>query len=296
MFARILTLLIPLFGLIIGALISAANGISVATYFPNGIAILLGVPLALFITRLQLKESRWLLYGMTGASLAFLLATFLPIASYGIHRWVPIGPFLLNASMITAPILIFAVGGMSKNFGLVVIFGASAIHYLQPDAGQFTAFLVSVFAIAVSSFTIVKIWSFLVQSKFLLLFPIALIFVWKKEDPLMSVENVEMILHIAGEIGMPGYALSLASVLLILFPFYRSAAQTRHYRGFRFSLSVALLAYWVTTFIVTEFGNFPVPIIGAGASPVLGWYISLGLLHSQRTGSSTQTETPSAGF
>lgn len=39
----------------------------------------------------------------------------------------------------------------------------------------------------------------------------------------------------------------------------------------------ALLLYLLASFIVTFIGNFPVPVFGAGAGPVLGWYALLGI-------------------
>jgi hypothetical protein len=41
------------------------------------------------------------------------------------------------------------------------------------------------------------------------------------------------------------------------------------------------LTHLAAQIAVTELGNFPVPVIGAGASPILGWYIMAGLLMAQ---------------
>jgi hypothetical protein len=41
---------------------------------------------------------------------------------------------------------------------------------------------------------------------------------------------------------------------------------------------VHLAAYFLGALAVTQWGNYPVPVMGAGAGPVLGWYAALGIL------------------
>jgi len=48
------------------------------------------------------------------------------------------------------------------------------------------------------------------------------------------------------------------------------------------SLSVAFILYLIVQLIVTEFGNYPVPLLGAGGSAIIGWYLMLGLAPKNR--------------
>ncbi|MFY0575898.1 hypothetical protein ACN28S_17385 [Cystobacter fuscus] len=42
-------------------------------------------------------------------------------------------------------------------------------------------------------------------------------------------------------------------------------------------------ADFVGALAATEWGNFPVPVLGAGAGHVLGWYSALGILRYSMT-------------
>jgi hypothetical protein len=43
----------------------------------------------------------------------------------------------------------------------------------------------------------------------------------------------------------------------------------------RGAVDQALACYFLASFVVPFVGNFPVPVFGAGAGPVLGWYALL---------------------
>ncbi|KFE71753.1 hypothetical protein DB31_0014 [Hyalangium minutum] len=48
-------------------------------------------------------------------------------------------------------------------------------------------------------------------------------------------------------------------------------------------MAVFLGAYFGGALAATELGNFPVPVLGAGAGHVLGWYSALGIFRSSMT-------------
>ena len=43
-------------------------------------------------------------------------------------------------------------------------------------------------------------------------------------------------------------------------------------------LAAMFATYTVAALVVTELGHFPVPVMGAGAGPVLGWYGAMAAL------------------
>jgi hypothetical protein len=65
--------------------------------------------------------------------------------------------------------------------------------------------------------------------------------------------------------------LALISVGLLFVPFIQKPCARLH---------LSFIVYLMAAFAVTEIGNFPVPVIGAGASAILGWYLMLLLSRS----------------
>lgn len=95
-------------------------------------------------------------------------------------------------------------------------------------------------------------------------------------DPLAPVDATERILRLVasnGPVWLGGAA--LAGIALFA-PFAQSLGDRR-----TASLGLAAALYLATSFAVTFVGNFPVPIFGAGAGPVLGWYAWLALALDQ---------------
>ncbi|HVX94676.1 MAG TPA: hypothetical protein VHK47_07185 [Polyangia bacterium] len=82
---------------------------------------------------------------------------------------------------------------------------------------------------------------------------------WLRPDPLPAVDHVERILGLAWSSGALTTAAALAAIgaLFVSLPIARAPTAGLY-------LGVA--------FAVTFLGNFPVPVLGAGAGPVLGWY------------------------
>jgi hypothetical protein len=61
-------------------------------------------------------------------------------------------------------------------------------------------------------------------------------------------------------------------------PAAHGAVWLRSVRSEAAPLAASLAVYFTATIAVTELGDFPVPVVGAGAGPVLGWYSLLGIL------------------
>ncbi|HEX7239993.1 MAG TPA: hypothetical protein VF263_06980, partial [Longimicrobiaceae bacterium] len=102
---------------------------------------------------------------------------------------------------------------------------------------------------------------------------------WLRSDPLLEVPHVEGIVGLAAELGTGWGAAALASLLLLPVPFFtaRRDADDR--------LPLALGAYLSVTLLAAAVGSFPVPVLGYGASPVLGYLAAVGLLQRRRGGS-----------
>jgi hypothetical protein len=92
-----------------------------------------------------------------------------------------------------------------------------------------------------------------------------------REDPLKPVRHVEGIVEVVTARG-PAWA-TLATITLLLLPIPYLLSWTRH----RQNLALALGAYVAMVTIAPTWGTFPVPIMGYGVSPILGYCIALAL-------------------
>lgn len=268
-----LTFFAPLFAALVGAWIAHSHGISYFVFLPNLAAIIIGAPLVFLSKKIntslpkQLNFVSWFSIALIGASLLFP-------GMDGVHRWLAIGPFNLNASMALLPLILLTVIFSTGMTPLLNIMALCLIHFFQPDAGQALAFAfagIIIFALDnTRSLTIRWVNSLLlIGSAFLTFF---------RPDHLSAVEHVEKILRLAYSQGaLPIIATSIA-LLLLLSPFAWAFI-----KGTDSKMRVLSLSYFVLfliSFAVTKVGNFPVPLIGAGAAPVIGWMLSMSLLYA----------------
>ncbi|MFP2904560.1 hypothetical protein ACLESD_05785 [Pyxidicoccus sp. 3LFB2] len=92
---------------------------------------------------------------------------------------------------------------------------------------------------------------------------------WLRVDPLAPVDHVERIHMLAFSRGVPWVVAALVAGALLLAPMVMAA---RSAQGASARLALSLALYFGATIAVTFLGNFPVPVMGAGAGPVLGWF------------------------
>jgi hypothetical protein len=103
---------------------------------------------------------------------------------------------------------------------------------------------------------------------------------WGRADPLSAVPHVERILHLAAAQGVLWLLVALVALGGLFLPMAHGVAGLRSTRSETGAMAVSLGAYFGAALAVTELGNFPVPVLGAGAGHVLGWYSALGILRS----------------
>ena len=156
--------------------------------------------------------------------------------------------------------------------GLVVT--AMLILQQQPDAAQASAFGLASLILLWLNRSCAN-WFRLTMTTFI---TIAVLLTWRQADPLLPVAHVERIIHLAINLGLRGIIASTLAILCVFSPFIYFISRNRKKSTDRHSLAVAFLAYVVMQFIATEMGNFPVPVLGAGISYVLGHYIMVALV------------------
>jgi hypothetical protein len=106
---------------------------------------------------------------------------------------------------------------------------------------------------------------------------------WLRPDPLAPVPEVE---------GIFGLAWAMSAAVALLAAGALGATALAPVLAVRFGDAIArraavmLSVYFVLSAIMPAAGAFPVPLVGMGVSPILGWLLGAGLLAARRSASS----------
>lgn len=261
----------PLFAILVSAYFAHQVGVSSLAFVPNFIGAVVGLAL-LASSRLWLGVFNRNLFGIAILALCLIFLTLFSEGDENVHRWVSFGPFRFNASMALGPVVIFAISDLLRpnRMGAMALTACMfLIFLLQPDAGQATSFAAAVAVLVILDHSLG------VMTKGLSVIAIGLASTasWLRSDPLGPVEHVERILHLLGSRGFLGTMAAVSLVLCLLTPIVLVTLVFKKSGDQNWSLAFSLFVYLLTCFVVTEFGFFPVPVIGAGIAPVIGYYL-----------------------
>jgi hypothetical protein len=269
----------------VGAAAAHASGVPLEAFAPNAVALGLGAGAYLVLTRASSTLSpRVMTWGPVVALLA-IGATMLAPGIDGVHRWLPLGPFRLNVSAAVLPWLLgglVTAGESGRPAVLALVGAAQLIHLAQPDAAQATALALG----ALPVFPFLRFLRSLAFDDFpragllgVALFVVAAL-AWERRDPLPGVPHVEGILAVIAARG-PAWIAGAALAAVALFAPGLAAL-------FSPDRSTALLGESMTLALGGAFGvaalsgRYPLPVFGAGAGPILGWWAWAILLGRRR--------------
>jgi hypothetical protein len=299
--ADVLVLVAPWPAVAVGVAVAHAQGIAMAAFAPNLLAVVLGTALVLGCgpgqpgqpeptgrpawTGGQKPWTRWL--PLAGAVLVGL--TLLFPGMDGVHRWIVLGPVRLNASTMVGPWLLAGVHAEARRSpgrALALLGALLLVHVLQPDAAQATALALGGLVLlwqAPRATRAVRVIAVIVS---LVLAALA----WSRPDPLLALEHVERVLAL-GLAGGPGLAIaSVTAMALLLAPMVVARGDASR------ALALAFAVYLLAAVAATFCGNYPVPVMGAGAGPVLGWYAMAAYLRcAAGPGAPASVESPILG-
>ena len=268
--------------LVVGVLVMRAVGEPAFVWGQNLGAWVVGALLCLAfrLKRSSSPRSRWpdIVAVVTCGALA---ATLLLPGMDGVHRWVPLGPLRLHAGAVLLPLLIIALERLSQPRGwwpsALLALGVAVLLLLQPDAAQATAF-----ALAAVVVLLPGAGASAGRLACMLALPALASLTWLRRDPLAPVPHVEEIVGLAARLGTGWAVAAVISLLLLPLPFVLAG------RGDGRRVGVALGVYVAITVAAAFVGHFPVPVMGYGVSPILGYLAALGiLLHSAPSADST---------
>ena len=147
---------------------------------------------------------------------------------------------------------------------VVITIVISILLTLQPDASQLTAFIIPM---------IILLWSKINNKHFryiiIILLSILAIISWIFLDSLPPVSYVEKIVNMVSNMGIIWLVLGICSLVILPLPFILFPSKNSKL------LSICIGIYFIIILISTLFGNFPVPLMGYGISPIIGYFISI---------------------
>ncbi|HEV2736076.1 MAG TPA: hypothetical protein VGV85_14610 [Longimicrobiaceae bacterium] len=269
--ATLLFLLAPVPALLLGVLVMRASGVPAALWGQNAAAWAAGALLCLGLrrTRTSPPRERWADAAVVLAGAA-LIATLVAPGMQGVHRWLKLGPVRLHAAAVLLPLLLAALPALARVRGwwasALVAAGVALALFLQPDAAQATAF-----AAGAAVLLLPGAGGRLPRLAGLLPLPLLAGLAWGRRDPLAPVPHVEEILGLAAGLGAGWGVAAAASLALLPAPFLVAG------RGAASRAGLALGTYVAVTCLAPLAGSFPVPVMGYGVSPILGYLLGAGV-------------------
>lgn len=235
----------------------------------NVIAYLVGLLLGWAAHKFaHMRHGAAILFGLCCAILAWVLIGGIELD--GVKRWLPIGPFNIQPALILCPLILAIVASREGRHWRAAVLLPLLLIALQPDAATTLALAVGVAALmAGASLRSQRGWStrrMTVAIGAVALAVTALLFTGIQTPP--PVAFVEGTVDIAALSGLPAILLHIGAIVL--------AVAALASRGGPADL--ALAAYFAVAAIAALFWAFPMPIVGAGPSHLIGFGLAIGWL------------------
>lgn len=262
---RVVSILLGLPAIFIGALAMYRRGLPILIWGQGILVAAIFILLYSYFYKkdLNFKPTRFRLLSLV--LLLFLASSFLDPGIEGVHRWLSVGGIQLNLAMVLAPqILLELYKPERAKSRYLVILATSLLLFFQPDASQLTAFGLSAIIIICRKKDSIKMSLFII-----ILLSLIVYLGWLNLDGLAPVGHVEEILEWVAQMGWVFLVLGLLSLMALPLPFFMAAL--RHERE-----SCQPIGFYYLFIILTGiFGNFPLPLMGYGISPLIGYYLSI---------------------
>ena len=245
---------------LIGCLAAAQSGVPAAVWARNPAAWVVGMLIALLIARGRTLPPR----AVAAIGIALLGATLLGAGMLGVTRWIMLGSIVVNVAMLVLPPTLVALA--KSTWAPVALAAIAAMLAAQPDASQAVALAVAALPILIAGRAGAAVRG---ASGIVILGCAGLALA--RPDPLPSLPEVEGIMVLAWAVS-PAMAitaaLALGVAMLAPLALVRQAPVA----------AIALALLGAMTALAPIAGAFPVPLIGIGMSPIIGYWLGIGAL------------------
>lgn len=237
------------------------------------LAAVIALGLALGVARFWRKAGwrYWLLIAACALALVWTLMT--GAALEGAKRWLALGPVQLHTASLVLPLAVWAVArGFEDRRVAPLAAGLSFALLYQHDAASSLAW-----ALAIGVATVIQRPRQLLPWAVVAAAAVFAYAAWTEPDTLPAVPYVEGLL--AANFATTPVIGALTAILMFSLPapFLLVAAS----RPERRAEALALAALWAGWIFGNLFGNYPAPVLGYGAAPILAWGLSIGLVFAE---------------
>lgn len=185
-------------------------------------------------------------------------------------RWIKFGGIRLYFSAAVLPLALYVFVrlhwrlGFSAYANVLVILVFAGLLALQPDFSQLIAFALSALFI---------VWhragGLALKVGASAILGLLCLWCWQQPDPLQPVPYVEGVIQLAGSAGLVAMLAAILSVVLIPIGLFYVAIK----RSAPELIPIAL--YYIVIMISAYLGLTPLPLLGFGAGPVIGYFAVL---------------------
>ena len=254
---------------LMGCLYMAVAGAPRAYLIINGTALACAIGLAVFLKR---PDQGLRVIAFTVLALVLFVATLFSNAEIdGVHRWIGDGPIRLHMGLLLLPAIISLVPDLRRELALLTIVVIGLTGALQPDRASMFALLSGVFVLAIAKR---DKWSL----GMLVFAGISFLWTLWQVDPLQPVRFVEYVIADVWEFH-PSSAVIIGVflVLTLVMPLFGESFRNQ----IPLTASLATISGFV---VISLFGPYPTPLIGYGASAIIGYGLALGFSAVRETG------------
>lgn len=249
--------IIMLPAVLFGIFAMIADGVSAALWGQQAAAFVVFAPLGL----LRRKMQRIPAFAGAAVCLLALSATLLFPAVGGAKRWLDLGVLHVNAGMLVLPAMLVLLGDMKCMHPALMI--GAAVLCLQPDFSQLTAFSLGALPMLWQSRK--KRWFSAAAAAFPLICLMRCAGIPTALEPVAYCEGILAILGGFSPLMQAAGWLALAMIpgcFLCRFCFGRSVG------------ALCLAIYYAVTMLFSLTGQYPVPFMGFGLSPIAGYWLA----------------------
>lgn len=247
-----------------GLFVMSRSGVSPAIWVQNVVAGVVGLAAAGMALKrgglwARMNARRWTI----PIGVVALLLTLLAPGLSGVHRWLPLGPVNVHLAAVLLPAMLVVFTAVPFRPSAILALSLAAIFLAQPDLAQGVAFILG--------WSVIGLYQHGRKAAPVIVGLLAIgAATTLRTDPLAPVDYVEEIIDLAFDQGLATGAASVLSLLLIPLAFLRHPDRVA---------GAGLAAYTAATLVAGWLGNFPVPVLGFGMSPILGYYGGVAMLH-----------------
>jgi cell division protein FtsW (lipid II flippase) len=220
-------------------------------------------------------------FALPALALVLLGTAWLGTPVEGAARWVTVGPLALQLSLILLPAMVVDFARSPGMVGAAGMGLAALALAWQPDRAMAAALAVSLLVLALRRRSAPVLIAFAFSA-------VAFAATLVQPDALPAVPYVDQIFYSSfGLHPLLGVALIAGAGLLCVPGLVRSGDED--------AIGPVFAALWASVSVAAALGNYPTPLVGYGGSAIVGYLLSLSLLHASTRGTVRTPDMEGAG-